>query len=69
MQISRRRSKRTCWADCPAGADYWDLGVLDPAFAMSPQWSIVTDGLGLGNTSADPELVSEYRRKLAAALY
>lgn len=46
--------------DCPAGATYWDHGVLDPAFALDPRFSLVTDGLGFGNFSSDPEFLSEY---------
>ncbi len=46
--------------DCPAGADYWDFGVLDPSFALRPRFSLTTDGTGQGNFSADPDFLDEY---------
>jgi hypothetical protein len=45
--------------NCPAGADYFDLGVLDPGFNLSPQFSILTNGTG-NNISADPLFLSQY---------
>jgi hypothetical protein len=50
---------QTAVGDCPAGADYWDLGVLDPGFELKPQFSILTVATG-NNISADPEFLSEY---------
>ncbi|MEQ1564391.1 MAG: Ig-like domain-containing protein [Myxococcota bacterium] len=46
--------------DCPAGADYWDLGVLDPAFALNPTYSILTEVVGTTNASEDPAFRNEY---------
>jgi hypothetical protein len=48
--------------DCPGGADYFDLGVLDPAFSLSPARSILTSTAGYpgNNISSDPQLVSSY---------
>jgi hypothetical protein len=49
----------TSVGECAAGANYADLGVLDPAFNLSPQFSILTSGSG-NNISADPEFLNEY---------
>jgi len=45
--------------DCAAGANYFDLGVLDPAFSLNPRFSILTSGSG-NNISADPQFVNAY---------
>ena len=45
--------------DCAGGANYFDLGVLDPAFNLNPRFSILTNGSG-NNISADPLFVNEY---------
>ena len=45
--------------DCAAGANYFDLGVLDPAFNLNPRFSILTNGSG-NNISADPQFVNAY---------
>ena len=45
--------------DCAAGANYFDLGVLDPAFNLNPRFSILTNGSG-NNISADPQVVNAY---------
>lgn len=46
---------------CAAGANYFDLGVLDPnpAFGLNPMFSILTNGSGT-NISANPQFVHEY---------
>ncbi|MEZ4236217.1 MAG: hypothetical protein R3F59_08645 [Myxococcota bacterium] len=46
--------------DCPAGADYWDVGVLDPTFALTPQFSILSEPAGPANSTADPEFLNAY---------
>jgi FtsP/CotA-like multicopper oxidase with cupredoxin domain len=48
--------------DCPGGADFFDLGVLDPAFSLSPVRSILTSTAGYpgNNISANPQLLSAY---------
>jgi hypothetical protein len=47
---------------CPTGANYFDLGVLDPAFSLNPQRSILTSTAGYpgNNSSANPSFLSEY---------
>jgi len=44
---------------CPGGANYVDLGVLDPGFNLNPQFNILTSGSGT-NVSADPQFLTEY---------
>ena len=48
--------------DCAAGAQYLDLGVLDPSFSLSPARNILTSTAGYpgNNLSADPEFLNEY---------
>ncbi|MEK7426485.1 MAG: hypothetical protein AAB131_21880, partial [Actinomycetota bacterium] len=50
---------QTAVGDCPAGAEYWDLGVLDPGFELKPRFSILTVATG-DNISEDPQFLSEY---------
>jgi hypothetical protein len=50
---------QTAVGSCPSGANYFDLGVLDPAFSLNPQFSILTTATG-NNLSANPLFLSEY---------
>ena len=50
----------TSVGQCPAGANYFDLGVLDPGFDLSPQFSILTVAIPGNNSSADPQFLSQY---------
>ncbi|HEY3446132.1 MAG TPA: Ig-like domain-containing protein [Myxococcales bacterium] len=54
---------------CPAGAKYWDLGVLGDAsvapglLRLTPNFSVMTSTsgyFGIGNRSTNPRLVSQY---------
>jgi len=52
---------------CPSGADYWDLGVLDPSLRLAPTYSLLTalsqHGVtysGPGNVSGSPAFVADY---------
>jgi hypothetical protein len=52
----------TAVGECAAGAAYWDLGVLDPGFKLSPARSILTSTAGYAgnNSSDDPLFLNEY---------
>ncbi|BDG10827.1 Ig-like domain-containing protein [Anaeromyxobacter paludicola] len=62
---------------CPAGAKYWDLGVLGDAAAatpgtrrLAPSFAVLTSTAGYagsGNTSGDPRLVTPYCNGARAA--
>jgi large repetitive protein len=47
---------------CPTGADYFDLGVLDPGFTLNPLFSILTSTTGYSNSnsSVNPLFLSAY---------
>jgi FtsP/CotA-like multicopper oxidase with cupredoxin domain len=49
----------TAAGECASGANYIDLGVLDPTYSLVPQFSILTNASGT-NTSADPQFLNEY---------
>jgi hypothetical protein len=49
----------TAAGECASGANYIDLGVLDPTYSLVPQFSIMTNASGT-NTSADPLFLNEY---------
>ncbi|MFB3813528.1 MAG: SdrD B-like domain-containing protein [Terriglobales bacterium] len=60
---------QTTVGQCPAGANYWDLGVLgeaqtNPTLRLTPAYSVLTSTVGysasLNNTSADPLFRSAY---------
>jgi hypothetical protein len=52
---------QTAVGECPAGANYWDLGVLGGGGTLSPRYSVLTTvGYGPTNTTADPDFMSEF---------
>jgi parallel beta-helix repeat protein len=57
----------TTIGECPAGANYWDVGVLgeplaNPALKLDPRRSILTDtsGYHASNIAGDPDFLSPY---------
>jgi len=55
----------TTTGQCPAGADYFDVGVLDtaPSSVLSPQRNLMTVASGSGNNAniaGDPQFLSQY---------